>query len=454
MARSTIAFSHCPFRTAGYDVSRHSPPRLTPALPAEASMEHPPQSGPMPDRSRSRFSHPISTASFALLAAGMLVLTGCQQDTTGPSNPEDAPALAASSAGTLTFSMVSIGGSHSCGVTTDSRAYCWGDNSQGELGDGSTTDRSKPVLVAGGLRFSSVSAGNIYTCGLTTLKKAYCWGSNGLGQLGDGTTTERHTPVAVKGGLVFRQIRPGTQHTCGATTTNVGYCWGWNPYGQLGNGSTDTRLTPTRVAGSLKFLRVIAGGRHSCGLTTTNRAFCWGDGSEGQIGDGKTYLRYTPRAVAGGLAFKQLVAGGGHSCGVTTADRAYCWGMNDRGQLGIGTRATESLVPTAVAGGHHFAGVSPAFAHTCGVTTQQVMLCWGWNLYGQLNVDPVFYTKILSPISVRGTFTSVGGGLGHSHTCGVSTSGTAYCWGANFDGQLGDGTITSHSEPQPVLSPS
>jgi alpha-tubulin suppressor-like RCC1 family protein len=81
------------------------------------------------------------------------------------------------------------------------------------------------------------------------------------------------------------------------------------------------------------------------------------------------------------------------------------------------------------------------------------MWCWGWNLYGQLNVDPFFFTRVFSPIQVRGTFSSVGGGLGGHHTCGLTTSGAAYCWGGNFEGQLGDGTMTGHSEPQPVLPP-
>ena len=410
----------------------------------------------MPGINRWSSLGPIRAFCSVLMATLMSSLTACQKDATSPSSPEISSEVTAASTGGLTFSMVTIGSAHSCGLTLEGRAYCWGDNFFGQLGDGTKTDRLRPVAVAAdGLLFSSVSAGEGHTCGLTTRRKAYCWGWNDKGMLGDGTTTDRLRPVPVKGGLLFRHIRPGSRHTCGATTTYVGYCWGSNGFGRLGDGSTVAqRLVPTRVAGSIKFLRVIAGGNHSCGLSTTNKAFCWGYGREGQIGDGKPYLRYTPRAVAGRLAFKQVVPGYAHTCGVTTDDRAYCWGLNDQGQLGIGTGVTQSLMPAAVAGGHQFSGVSAASSHTCGVTTQKVMWCWGWNLYGQLNVDPFFFTKILSPIQVRGTFSSVGGGLGGLHTCGVTTGSAVYCWGGNFDGQLGDGTTTSHSDPRPVLPPS
>jgi alpha-tubulin suppressor-like RCC1 family protein len=408
----------------------------------------------MPRDNRWSSLTPIRAFCPVLVATVMSSLTACQKDVTSPSGPEISSDITAASTGGLIVSMVTIGSAHSCGLTLEGRAYCWGDNFFGQLGDGTKTDRLRPVAVAGGLLFSSVSAGDGYTCGLTTRQKAYCWGWNDKGMLGDGTTTDRLTPVPVKGGLLFRQIRPGARHTCGATTASVGYCWGSNGFGRLGDGSTVAqRLVPTRVAGSIKFLRVIAGGNHSCGLSTANKAFCWGYGREGQIGDGKPYLRYTPRGVAGGLAFKQVVPGYAHTCGVTTDDRAYCWGLNDQGQLGTGTGVTQSLVPAAVAGGHRFSGVSAASSHTCGVTTQQELWCWGWNLYGQLNVDPFFFTKIPSPILVPGTFSRVAGGLGGLHTCAVTSGGAAYCWGGNFDGQLGDGTTTRHSNPTPVLPP-
>jgi Alpha-tubulin suppressor and related RCC1 domain-containing proteins len=212
-----------------------------------------------------------------------------------------------------------------------------------------------PVAVAGGLRFLQVDVGSGHACGITTPdRRAYCWGLNGYGQLGDGTTTIRLTPVAVLGGLHFRQVSTAYWHTCGVTTDNQAYCWGYNASGQLGD-STEVayRLRPTRVSGARQFSLVEAGVSHTCGVTTDSRAFCWGNGGWGQLGNGKTYLSFWPRLVAGGLSFRRLTAGLSHTCGETTGNRAYCWGRNDMGQLGDGT-TTQRLKPVAVVGGVYF----------------------------------------------------------------------------------------------------
>jgi alpha-tubulin suppressor-like RCC1 family protein len=253
--------------------------------------------------------------------------------------------------GGLQFRQVSTNGSHTCAVTTDYRAYCWGHNGHGELGDGTTTGRMTPVPVVGGLPFVQVDAGEQHTCGLTYPdRRAYCWGSGVAGALGNGTTTTRLRPVAVAGGRAFRQVSAGGDHTCGVTTSDAAYCWGWNRYGQIGDGGdVGVRLQPMLVAGERAFRQVDAATAHTCGVTTGGRAFCWGYGRLGQIGDGKTYLRFTPRAVAGGLTFERVSAGNSQTCGETTTNRAYCWGENGIGQLGDGT-TTDRLRPVAVAG--------------------------------------------------------------------------------------------------------
>src|SRR5207253_863820 len=134
----------------------------------------------------------------------------------------------------------------------DNQAYCWGANNSGQLGDGTTTTRLTPVAVAGRLRFGQVSPdGTQHSCGVTTDDRAYCWGRNVFGELGDGTTTARLTPVAVAGGLLFRQVSAGAFHTCGVTTGDLAYCWGYNNFfGALGDGRLINRRRPTAVAGA------------------------------------------------------------------------------------------------------------------------------------------------------------------------------------------------------------
>jgi alpha-tubulin suppressor-like RCC1 family protein len=156
------------------------------------------------------------------------ILVSCSDPNEPDHSPVGEPELA-TSATSLVFYQVSAGASHTCAVTTDSRAYCWGDNSGGKLGDGTTTDHPTPVAVAGGLRFHSISAGYLTTCGVTTDQRAYCWGYNGVGTIGDGTTTTRLKPVPVRGGRRFSQIETSMSHTCGVSyPDHRAYCWGSN----------------------------------------------------------------------------------------------------------------------------------------------------------------------------------------------------------------------------------
>ena len=170
---------------------------------------------------------------------------GCRDDTRPPTEPASEPALAAAASAPLAFRQVSGGGAHTCGVTTDDRAFCWGSNDS-KLGNGLVPDSPTPVEVRGGLRFRSLSAGLSHACGVTTDDRAFCWGSNSWGQIGDGTgerTLRRFVPVAVLGGLAFREVSAGYHHTCDRTTANLVYCWGHNLAGQLGDGTTTDRLT-------------------------------------------------------------------------------------------------------------------------------------------------------------------------------------------------------------------
>ena len=152
--------------------------------------------------------------------------------------------------GGLSFASVSAGDRQTCGLTAASEAYCWGYNYAGQLGDGTTTTRLTPTLVSGGLSFASVSQAvlNDYACGVETAGAAYCWGWNGNGQLGDGTTTQRLIPTLVSGGLSFASLSQGTFHVCALTPAGDAYCWGNNSSGQLGNdGATPQSMTPVPV---------------------------------------------------------------------------------------------------------------------------------------------------------------------------------------------------------------
>src|SRR6266699_2839888 len=242
-------------------------------------------------------------------------------------------------------------GSHSCGVTTAGAIYCWGSNSRGQIGDNSGTDQYSPALVQApaGVTFTAITTGFFHSCGLATSGAVYCWGDNGSGELGDNTSVAKPTPVQANApaGVTFATLDAGYYHTCAVTPTGSAYCWGANGSGQLGDNTAIGKPVPTAVQGGLQFALVSGGADHTCGVTTTGIGYCWGFNGDGEIGDNTTLNSLTPKAIAGSLSLSIPAAGLGHSCAVTTGPSAmaYCWGFNGEGQLGDGT-TTQRFVPT------------------------------------------------------------------------------------------------------------
>lgn len=399
-------------------------------------------------------------ATLALwFASTALGLASCRSDQiTDPAVPESEPAEASGSLTSLSttplsFYQVSASkGLHTCGVTTDNRAFCWGFNLFGELGDGSFINRSRPVAVLGAIPFRTISSGNIHNCGVTTENQAYCWGGNSVGQIGDGTAAARLAPVLVVGGLKFRQVSTGMQHTCGLTSASRIYCWGNNNFGQLGDGTTTTRFRPVSVYGSRSFRQVSAGSFHTCALTTANQAFCWGNNNQNNLGDGTTVLRRVrPTPVATTLTFTQITAGYSHTCAVTAAARAFCWGSGSSGEIGDGT-TTQRLRPRLVSGGLSFSRLTAGRSHTCGETTVNQGYCWGLNIYGAVG-DGTDDNQRLVPVPVGGGLRFRQLSAGELFTCGKTSATLVYCWGRNDFGQVGDGTTLNRELPAAVVGP-
>ncbi|KHD89759.1 MAG: hypothetical protein OM95_01415 [Bdellovibrio sp. ArHS] len=340
---------------------------------------------------------------------------------------------------------MAAGKNHTC-LLRDGAVKCWGKNTFGQLGDGTSTDRLVPVAV-GGLTadVSALEAGDSFTCAVK-LGAAYCWGSNSAGQLGNNSTVASTVAVTPTGlGSNITAISAGKTHAC-AIQGAVGKCWGQNNYGQLGNGTATASLTPVTV-GSLNGLTAISVGElHTCGLSG-GQGYCWGNNGNGRLGDGTSTTQYVPTAVLDfSTNVSDISAGKGHTCGVMNG-AAYCWGGNSYGQIGDSSQ-TARFEPTPVVSlGSSVTTVSAGDEHTCAIKNQQVR-CWGRNDRSQLGVGTGPDQDVPAVVSAISGMTDVS--AGGSHTCAMRRH-VAYCWGANESSQVGDGTVADM--PVPSLAP-
>ena len=360
---------------------------------------------------------------------------------------------------------LTAGGYHTCALKSDGAVLCWGSNS-GQLGDNSTTQRLVPTAVNGlgaGSGVIALAAGGYHTCALKSDGAVLCWGDNGIGQLGDNSNTQRLVPTAVSGlgaGSGVTALVTGWQHTCALKSDGAVLCWGNNNYGQLGDNSTTWRQVPTAVSGLAAGSGVIAltaGNFHTCALKNNGVVQCWGRNEFGELGDTTTSWHSVPTAVYGlgvNSGVTALIARGEHTCALKNDDAVLCWGYNVEGQLGDNS-TVQRLIPTAVNGlgaGSGTTALTVGSNHTCALKSGGAVLCWGRNVEGQLGDNST--TQHLVPTSVNGL--GAGSGVtrlvaGGAHTCALENDGAVLCWGNNANGQLGNGEGSYRPYPGSVL---
>lgn len=349
---------------------------------------------------------------------------------------------------------LALGGEHACALVADG-VKCWGSNNSGQLGNGGNQTSVTPVDVAGmSVEIAAVSVGRRHSCALTAAGAVHCWGENSEGQVGDGTTLGPHyVPVPVVGlQSGVSAISAGAFHTCALLGSGGVKCWGANRdvetgfgqvRGQLGDGSSVTqRSSPVDVVGlSTGVSFISAGDRHTCAVLSAGGVRCWGFNGNGQLGNGDSADSSTPVETLSITSAQKVSAGGDHSCAVETGGSVQCWGI---GAL-IGS-LSPNPVPGLTSG---ITDVRAAGYHTCALGNG-VLKCWGYNAFGELGIGNTNHQAL--PQEVVGlTSATTAFGTGQNFSCATTSDGYVSCWGDNEGGQLGDGSLSLRLTPVDVF---
>jgi alpha-tubulin suppressor-like RCC1 family protein len=347
------------------------------------------------------------------------------------------------------------GDGFACAIA-DQGTFCWGENALGELGNGTTAPNLLPGIVTP--NFTSISAGAQHACGVQPNGIVLCWGDGSQGQIGDGAGVSRSTPTpGIAGAYVM--VTSGGAHSCALAADGRAFCWGANASGQLGNGSTSRSLTPVEVTGGPAFATIAAGRNHTCALDLTGAAWCWGANADGQLGDGSNADRARPVAVSGGEKYKELAGGGdAHTCASGANGIVRCWGANDAGQLGNSASGSSSNVPVTFAAALPLSQLTLGDHHSCGISTESVSWCWGANSEGQIGDGTTTPRAAPTAAAASARFSRITGGTGF--TCAVTFGAVTsegnvivvsrrslLCWGRNSSGQYGRGDTTPSLTP-------
>ena len=344
---------------------------------------------------------------------------------------------------------IATGARFACSILSDATVSCWGENDKGQLARSLTSvGDSTPKPAVGLSSITQLALGHSHGCALTSAGAVLCWGDNGQGQLGNGTTTSTATPTAVPSLTSgVSQIAAGGLTTCALLATGEARCWGYNNEGEIGDGSTIARYVPTAVSGVSTATKISVGdgSGHACAVLADKTVRCWGSNNVGQLGDGTTGGQSSyPLTVVTLTGATDVALGYDHSCARKTDGTVSCWGSS------YGGAPSATPLATSIAGLTSVSSLTAGERETCVLHVDGSVACWGSNYEGDLGDGTT--TDSSTPVAVPG-LSGVGAlAAGQFFACARLTDGTARCWGSNYDGQLGDGAPVFRATPV-VLTP-
>ena len=352
------------------------------------------------------------------------------------------------------FNSIFAGANRACALDKNGMIWSWGTNGEnGGLGDNTNNNVAiTPISVVGTLKtFCQISIG-VYGASSAVDKngRAWCWGLNSIGQLGDGTLVSRLTPVSVIGpNRTFCQISTGVDHTAALDKNGMVWSWGGNRWGAIGNNTITCYCSPVAVGGATKtFCHISAGGRYTAAIDKYGKVWTWGNNYTSQLGDGTTVSKLTPINIAGATkTFCKISAGigapasrfGAFSTALAIDKYGMIWGWGAAGAIGDNASIQRSTPVSIVGTTKTFCQVSSGYGVSCAIDKNGRAWCWGNNTYGQLGDDSI--TCRLTPVSVAGaikTFCQIAAGYNQSY--GIDKYGRAWSWGHIGNGALGNGT--------------
>jgi alpha-tubulin suppressor-like RCC1 family protein len=320
----------------------------------------------------------------------------------------------------------------------DGAVWTWGINTDGQLGDGSVIWRPGPARLPGlsGITAVVASMADPHTLALQSGGTVWAWGQNTQGQLGDGTTLQRNSPVPVPGLTNIKALAAGSGSNMALQDDGTLWTWGNNSYGGLGDGTTTERFSPTHLAGISQVTAIASGAFHDLALRSDGTLWAWGNNNYGQLGDGTSTNRKSPLPSSGLTDVVAIAAGYYHSVALKKDGTVWTWGGNWEGQVGDGTLVTRST-PFKVPGLTGVTAIAAGSAYTVALKSDGTVVAWGDNYYGQLGDGTK--TVRTSPVQVPGLSGVVRISCGYDHTLAAKSDGTVVGWGNNYCGQLGNG---------------
>lgn len=363
---------------------------------------------------------------------------------------------AGGSAPSYVATAVTAGEHHTCALLDDGRIACWGNNDDGQLGDGTFASSQAPVLVAAIDDAVALDAGRRHTCALRSDDTVWCWGDNETRQIVD-SLSDAGEPVAT-GIADLGAAAAGAGHTCTFVNGSGAKCWGAHGSGQLGNGGPMSAViaTPQDVETLTDLVDIAAGALHSCAIISNGlRVYCWGDNANYQLGRTTPASSSSPLTVGLHLSAGPTLVGEGlavsdNSGCVQLTGEVLCWGDNDLGQLGDGS-TTDYYAGKKIDGLDNVQELAAGGDHFCARRQNGTALCWGANSHGQVG-DGTNGNNRLAPVEVDTLAGASHIGAGARHTCAVIAGGAVVCWGDNDEGQLGTGDTNLSNIPIAVPS--